>query len=139
MAESVWLVSSGIYSGYQVHCVVPTQEVAQQIADKLNGGRRGAGDYFVEERPWAAESADVADREVRVAVGYVPADAGHHAHEYIEREVVTSDYLHVLVGPVNLPTPATGVWVTGVDPERVRKVLSERLAVEQARLDGTQP
>lgn len=44
MAGSVWLVTSGSYSDYRVHCAAPTRELAEKIRDRV-----GADD--VTERP----------------------------------------------------------------------------------------
>jgi hypothetical protein len=49
MSDTVWLVTSGSYSDYQVHCVAPTREVAEQIRERL-----GADD--VDERPLLANA-----------------------------------------------------------------------------------
>ena len=50
MTDQVWLVSSGTYSEYRVHCAAPSKQAAYDIVDALNaaGGRTG---YFVEQVP----------------------------------------------------------------------------------------
>ena len=49
MSDRVWLVSSGGYSDYRVHCAAPSKKAAQSIVAALNGadGRR----YFAEPVP----------------------------------------------------------------------------------------
>ena len=37
MSGHVWLVSSGSYSDYQLHCAAPSKKAAQGIVDALNG------------------------------------------------------------------------------------------------------
>ena len=37
MLKEIFAVSSGSYSDYSVYCICPTQEIAQAVADKLNG------------------------------------------------------------------------------------------------------
>lgn len=46
----VWLVSSGSYSDYRVHCAAPSKKAAQGIVDALNGDDEWIK-YFVEWVP----------------------------------------------------------------------------------------
>ena len=46
----VWLVSSGSYSDYRVHCAAPSKKAAQGIVDALNGDDEWIK-YFVERVP----------------------------------------------------------------------------------------
>ena len=46
----VWLVSSGSYSDYRVHCAAPSKMAAQGIVDALNGDDEWIK-YFVERVP----------------------------------------------------------------------------------------
>ena len=48
--KSVWLVSSGSYSDYRVHCAAPSKKAAQGIVDALNGDDEWIK-YFVERVP----------------------------------------------------------------------------------------
>ena len=48
--ESVWVVSSGSYSDYRVHCAAPSKKAAQGIFDVLNGDDEWTK-YFLEEVP----------------------------------------------------------------------------------------
>ena len=48
--KSVWLVSSGSYSDYRVHCAAPSKKAAQGIVDALNGDDEWSK-YFVERVP----------------------------------------------------------------------------------------
>lgn len=47
--KSVWLVSSGSYSDYRVHCAAPSKRGAREIVAALNGVDRI--EYFVEQVP----------------------------------------------------------------------------------------
>lgn len=48
--KSVWVVSSGSYSDYRVHCAAPSKTAAQGIVDALNGDDEWIK-YFVERVP----------------------------------------------------------------------------------------
>ncbi len=50
MTDRVWLVSSGTYSEYRVHCAAPSKQAAYDIVDALNTTGKWAK-YFVEEVP----------------------------------------------------------------------------------------
>ena len=50
MTDRVWLVSSGSYSDYRVHCAAPSKQAAYDIVDALNTTDRWA-EYFVEQVP----------------------------------------------------------------------------------------
>ena len=58
--KSVWLVSSGSYSDYRVHCAAPSKKAAQGIVDALNGDDEWIK-YFVERVP-------VVDKAERITV-----------------------------------------------------------------------
>lgn len=48
--KSVWLVSSGSYSDYRVHCAAPSKRGAREIVAALNGADEWTK-YFVEQVP----------------------------------------------------------------------------------------
>ena len=50
MSDRVWLVSSGHYSEYLVHCAAPSEKAAENIVRALNATDEWA-EYFVEEVP----------------------------------------------------------------------------------------
>ena len=47
--KSVWVVSSGSYSDYRVHCAAPSKEAAKAIVVALNGDE--TCNYFIEQVP----------------------------------------------------------------------------------------
>lgn len=47
--EKMYVISSGSYSSYQVHCVCPTKEDAEEIVAKANIDRSDYSKYGVEE------------------------------------------------------------------------------------------
>ena len=60
MSDRVWVVSSGSYSDYRVHCAAPSKKAAQGIVDALNGDDEWIK-YFVERVP-------VVDKAERITV-----------------------------------------------------------------------
>ena len=48
--KSVWVVTSGSYSDYRVHCAAPSKKAAQAIVDALNTTDEWT-EYFLEEVP----------------------------------------------------------------------------------------
>jgi hypothetical protein len=56
--KSVWLVSSGDYSDYKVHCVCATEEIAKRITEGTKGSW-WSSDAFVEERPLCEDLPEV--------------------------------------------------------------------------------
>ena len=51
MSDRVWVVSSGSYSDYRVHCAAPSKKAAQGIVVALNGDDKERSKYFVERVP----------------------------------------------------------------------------------------
>ena len=50
MTDRVWLVSSGSYSDYRVHCAAPSKRGAREIVAALNGADEWTK-YFIEQVP----------------------------------------------------------------------------------------
>lgn len=55
--KSVWLVSSGSYSDYRVHCAAPSKKAAEVIVDALNADDEWT-EYFGVERVPVIEHAE---------------------------------------------------------------------------------
>ena len=131
--KSVWLVSSGSYSDYRVHCAAPSKTAAQGIVDALNGDDEWTK-YFVEQVP-------VIEKAERITVYGIEAiieDAGTVREESVrDRDEWNIDPLY----PQRL-RPVTVRWVRapiyngkggrlevfGTDLERVRRVFSDTRA-----------
>jgi hypothetical protein len=78
---TVWVVSSGSYSDYRVHCAAPSKKAAQEIVDVLNGADEWIK-YFVERVP-------VIEQAERITVyGFeaVIADAGTVCNSVLHRD-----------------------------------------------------
>lgn len=124
--KSVWLVTSGSYSDYSVHCAAPSEEAAQGIVDALNTPGKWAR-YFVEQVP-------VIEKAQRVTIYGIEAvieDAGTVCEESVlDREEWNVDPLYperlrpVTVRWVRAPIyngKAGRLEVYGTDRERVRE------------------
>ncbi len=130
--KSVWVVSSGSYSDYRVHCAAPSKKAAQSIVAALNGADEPI-EYFVERVPVIEE----AQRVTIYGLEAVISDDGTVREESIrDREEWNVDPLH----PYRL-CPVTVRWVRaliyhqagrlevyGTDRERVRKTFSDMKA-----------
>ena len=127
--KSVWLVSSGSYSDYRVHCAAPSKRGAREIVAALNGADEWTK-YFVEQVP-------VIEKAERITVYGIKAiieDAGTVREESVrDREEWNVNPLR----PERL-RPVTVRWVRaliyhqagrlevyGTDRERVRKTFSD--------------
>ena len=130
--KSVWVVSSGSYSDYRVHCAAPSKKAAQSIVAALNGDDRI--EYFVERVP----VFEKAERVTIYGLDAVIEDDGTVRREAArERDEWNVDPLY----PERL-RPATARWVRapcyngragrlevyGTDRERVRKTYSDMRA-----------
>ena len=131
--KSVWLVSSGSYSDYRVHCAAPSKRGAREIVAALNGADEWTK-YFVEQVP-------VIEKAERITVYGIEAiieDAGTVREESVrDRDEWNIDPLY----PQRL-RPVTVRWVRapiyngkggrlevfGTDLERVRRVFSDTRA-----------
>jgi len=68
---TVWVVSSGSYSDYRVHCAAPSKKAAQEIVDVLNGADEWIK-YFVERVP----VIEKAERITVYGIEAIISDAG---------------------------------------------------------------
>lgn len=126
--KSVWLVSSGSYSDYRVHCAAPSKRGAREIVAALNGVDRI--EYFVEQVP----VIEKAERITVYGIMAVITDDGTVREESVrDREEWNVNPLR----PERL-RPVTVRWVRaliyhqagrlevyGTDRERVRKTFSD--------------
>ena len=126
--KSVWVVSSGSYSDYRVHCAAPSKKAAKAIVDAFNG------DYFIEQVP----VIDKAEKVTIYGVEAIVTDNGTVREESVrDRDEWNIDPLY----PQRL-RPVTVRWfrapiyngragrleVYGLDEERVRKTYSDMRA-----------
>ena len=131
--KSVWLVSSGSYSDYRVHCAAPSKKAAQGIVDALNGDDEWIK-YFVERVP----VVDKAEKVTIYGVEAIITDDGTVREESVrDRDEWNVDPLYqqrlrpVTVRWVRAPIyngQAGRLEVYGTDEERVRKTYSDMRA-----------
>ena len=130
--KSVWLVSSGSYSDYRVHCAAPSKKAAQGIVDALNGDDEWIK-YFVERVP----VVDKAEKVTIYGVEAIVTDDG----TVREESVLDRDEWNVAPLYPERLRPVTVRWVRaliyhqagrlevyGLDEERVRKTYSDMRA-----------
>jgi hypothetical protein len=99
---TVWVVSSGSYSDYRVHCAAPSKKAAQEIVDALNGADEWIK-YFVERVP----VIEKAERVTIYGVEAIITDAGTVREESVrDRDEWNVDPLY----PERL-RPVTVRWV----------------------------
>ena len=99
--KSVWLVSSGSYSDYRVHCAASSKKAAQGIVAALHGDDRI--EYFVERVP----VIDKAEKVTIYGVEAIITDAGTVREESVrDRDEWNIDPLY----PERL-RPVTVRWV----------------------------
>ena len=125
--KSVWVVSSGSYSDYRVHCAAPSKQSAKAIVAALNG------DYFIEQVP----VIDKAEKVTIYGLEAIITDDGTVREESVrDRDEWNVNPLY----PERL-RPVTVRWVRaliyhqagrlevyGLDEERVRKTYSDMRA-----------
>ena len=131
--KSVWVVSSGSYSDYRVHCAAPSKKAAQEIVDVLNGADEWIK-YFVERVP----VIEKAERITVYGIEAIISDAGTVRKETVrDRDEWNVDPLlperlrPVAVRWVRAPIyngQAGRLEVYGLDEERVRKTYSDMRA-----------
>ena len=130
--KSVWLVSSGSYSDYRVHCAAPSKKAAQAIVVALNGDE--TCNYFIEQVP----VIDKAEKVTIYGVEAIVTDDGTVREESVrDRDEWNIDPLYpqrlrpVTVRWVRAPIyngQAGRLEVYGLDEERVRKTYSDMRA-----------
>jgi hypothetical protein len=129
---TVWVVSSGSYSDYRVHCAAPSKKAAQGIVDALNGDE--TYNYFIEQVP----VIDKAEKVTIYGVEAIVTDRGTVREESVrDRDEWNVDPLYperlrpVTVRWVRAPIyngQAGRLEVYGTDRERVRKTFSDMKA-----------
>lgn len=129
---TVWVVSSGSYSDYRVHCAAPSKKAAQGIVDALNGDE--TYNYFIEQVP----VIDKAEKVTIYGVEAIVTDNGTVREESVrDRDEWNVDPLYpqrlrpVTVRWVRAPIyhgRAGRLEVYGLDEERVRKTYSDMRA-----------
>ena len=129
---TVWIVSSGSYSDYRVHCAAPSKRGAREIVAALNGADERPR-YFVERLP-------VIEKAERITVyGFeaVIEDAGTVRNSVLHRDEWNVNPLYpqrlrpVTVRWVRAPIyhgRAGRLEVYGTDRERVGKTFSDMKA-----------
>ena len=132
MSDRVWVVSSGSYSDYRVHCAAPSKKAAQAIVVALNGDE--TCNYFIEQVP----VIDKAERVTIYGVEAIVTDNGTVREESVrDRDEWNVDPLYpqrlrpVTVRWVRAPIyhgRAGRLEVYGLDEERVRKTYSDMRA-----------
>lgn len=129
--KSVWVVSSGSYSDYRVHCAAPSKKAAQAIVVALNGDE--TCNYFIEQVP----VIDKAEKVTIYGVEAIITDDGTVREESVDRDEWNVDPLYpwrlrpVTVRWVRAPIyhgRAGRLEVYGTDEERVRKTYSDMRA-----------
>ena len=131
--KSVWVVSSGSYSDYRVHCAAPSKRGAREIVAALNGADEWTK-YFVEQVP----VIEKAERITVYGIEAVIEDAGTVREESVrDRDEWNVNPLYperlrpVTVRWVRAPIyngKAGRLEVYGTDEERVRKTYSDMRA-----------
>lgn len=129
---TVWVVSSGSYSDYRVHCAAPSKKAAQGIVAALNGDE--TYNYFIEQVP----VIDKAEKVTIYGMEAIVTDDGTVREESVrDRDEWNIDPLYpqrlrpVTVRWVRAPIyngQAGRLEVYGLDEERVRKTYSDMRA-----------
>jgi hypothetical protein len=136
--KTAFLVTSGSYSDYQVHCVCPTEEDAKVVASKMQVERRD--EYEIEERN--IYDATIEPIEV-LELSALITDDGVCVEEFVSTDKIwPNDEYATLAKPLSWWWQRTiyGIWgnkqqpggrlqVWGTDFELVRKVYSDRRAM----------
>lgn len=133
MTGHVWLVSSGTYSEYLVHCAAPSEQAAYDIVDALNTTGKWAK-YFVEEVPVINKAKQFTVYGLEVVIsddGTVRAEAVFDRDEWNVDPLYPERRHPVTVRWVRAPIyedQAGRLEVYGLDQERVRKTFSDMKA-----------
>lgn len=148
--KSIFIISSGSYSDYQVHMVAETREEAERIVEKIQTGNHD--EYEIEERPFVTAD-DVAVRVKYIVSGDVYDDGTTSSEPLFEtahcKWVLASEGFRTKAEPVTRaefnPAPRYQfepggerrrfgrIWVSGYDREAVLKAASDKLG--QARVE----
>ena len=132
MSDRVWLVSSGSYSDYRVHCAAPSKKAAQAIVVALNGDE--TCNYFIEQVPVIDKAEKVTIYGVEAIVtddGTVREESARDRDEWNVDPLYPYRLCPVTVRWVRAPIyngQAGRLEVYGLDEERVRKTYSDMRA-----------
>lgn len=127
--KSVWLVSSGSYSDYSVHCAAPSKKAAQSIVDALNGDDEWIK-YFVERVPVIEKAERVTVYGIEAIIeddGTVRDESVRDRDEWNVNPLCPERLRPVTVRWVRalIYHQAGRLEVYGTDRERVRKTFSD--------------
>lgn len=129
-ASKVWLVSSGSYSDYRVHCAAPSKAAAQGIVTALNGDDEWT-EYFAEQVPVIEKAERVTVYGLEVVIsddGTVRAEAVFDRDEWNVDPIYPERRRPVTVRWVRAPVyngQAGRLEVYGLDQELVRETFSD--------------
>ena len=130
MADVMYAIVSGEYSDYQVHCVCPTKEDAEDIVARANVDKSPYYAYRVEEMPVCDRSIQqVVTLQLQTTIWDNGEETDTRENTYIEWPFDTMYGAPVIRWRwVRAPMHhGEGGWleVMGTDHERVRKVYGE--------------
>ena len=130
---TVWVVSSGSYSDYRVHCAAPSERAAKEIAAAMNADH-ARGDYMVESLPVIdrAERVTIYGNEAVITDDATVTDEGARDRKEWNVNPLYPERLR----PVTVRWVRASVYrgragrleVYGLDEERVRKTYSDMRA-----------
>lgn len=132
MSDRVWVVSSGSYSDYRVHCAAPSKKAAQAIVVALNGDE--TCNYFIEQVPVIDKAEKVTIYGVEAIVtddGTVRDESVRDSDEWNVNPLYPQRLRPVTVRWVRAPIyngQAGRLEVYGLDRERVGKTFSDMKA-----------
>lgn len=129
---TVWVVSSGSYSDYRVHCAAPSERAAKEIAAAMNADH-ARGDYMVESLPVIdrAERVTIYGNEAVITDDATVTDEGaRNRKEWNVNPLYPERLCPVTVRWVRAPIyhQAGRLEVYGTDRDRVRKTFSDMKA-----------
>lgn len=130
---TVWVVSSGSYSDYRVHCAAPSERAAKEIAAAMNADH-ARGDYMVESLPVIdrAERVTIYGNEAVITDDATVTDEGaRDRKEWNVNPLYPERLRPVTVRWVRTPIiyhQAGRLEVYGTDRDRVRKTFSDMKA-----------
>lgn len=133
MIDQVWLVSSGSYSNYRVHCAAPSKKVAQGIVAALNEADEWT-EYFTEQVPVIEKAKRFTVYGLEVVIsddGIVTAEAVYDREEWNVNPLHPERLQPVTVRWVRAPVykdQAGRLEVYGLDQGLVRKTFSDMKA-----------
>lgn len=130
---TVWVVSSGSYSDYQVHCAAPSERAAKEIAAALNADEEWSN-FMVEALPVIARAEQVTiygNEAVITDDATVTDESVRDRKEWNVNPLYPERFRPVTVRWVRAPcynNRAGRLEVHGLDEGRVRKTFSDMKA-----------